>query len=368
MHIIVVGAGVIGAAIAERLAVRGADVTLLDMRAPGRGASQASAGILAPYTEAHQTSPLLDLGVRSLALYDDFVAGVAERSGRTVEYARTGTLEVAFDADESGRFHDSAGWLTERNIEHRVIDGNEARAFEPALSSAVVGGLFVAAHGFVSVRSLVAALVHSARFHGVVLETGVEAAEVVVSNQHVEVVAAPRRWHGDPVVVASGSWSPRVRISGAPTIPVRPVRGQLLRLRWRGADMPRRVVWSHDCYVVPSAEMSVLVGATVEDVGFDESSSVSGVRELLAGVSKLLPAASQASVDDIRVGLRPQADGLPVIGPLPGAPRITLATGHYRNGVLLAPVTAEIVANYVLDGVSDRAFDITTPARFAPGT
>ena len=364
MHVIVIGAGIIGAAIAERLASRGADVTLLEMRAPGRGASQASAGILAPYTEAHQSSPLLDLGVRSLALYDDFIAGIVERSGRPVEYARTGTLQVAFDNDENCRLRDTADWLSASTIEHRLLYGTDARAFEPALAPDVIGGLFVATHGFVSVRPLVAALVHSARFHGAVLETSVEAAEVVSSNQRVEVVAGQRRWQGDAAIVASGSWSRSVRIHGAPLIPVRPVRGQLLHLRWRGADMPRRVVWSPDCYVVPSADRSVLVGATVEDAGFDESSSVAGVHELLGAVSKLLPAALEASVEGIRVGLRPQADGLPVIGPLTGAPRITMATGHYRNGILLAPLTAEIVANYVLDGVSDPAFTVTTPERF----
>ena len=364
MHVIVVGAGIIGAAIAERLAVRGAEVTLLDMRAPGRGASQASAGILAPYTEAHRLSPLLDLGVRSLSLYDDFVAGVVERSGRSVEYARTGTLEVAFDAHEDRGQRETAEWLSGRAIEHRLLDAADARAFEPTLAPETTGGLFVAAHGFVAVRALVAALVHSARFHGAVLETGTEVVEIVSSADGVQVKSRDRRWEADAVVLAAGSWSKTVRVAGATTLPVRPIRGQLLQLRWAGSDLPRRVVWASDCYVVPSVDQSLLVGATMEDVGFDERSTVDAVEGLMRAVMRVLPAARDASLTEVRVGLRPHADELPAIGPLPQAARVTIATGHYRNGVLLAPLTAEIVSNYVLDGVTDPAFDVTTPARF----
>ena len=364
MRVVVIGAGIIGAAIAERLAVRGAQVTLLDMRAPGRGASQASAGILAPYTEAHRLSPLLDLGVRSLALYDDFVSGVVERSGRPVEYARTGTLELGFDAHEDRQLRETADWLSGRAIEHRLLDGADTRAFEPTLTPETTGGLFVAPHGFVAVRALVAALVHSARFHGAVLETGAEAGEIATSADVVQIHGRNRRWEADAVVVAAGSWSKAVRVAGAATVPVRPIRGQLLHLRWPGSDLPRRVVWASDCYVVPSADRSLLVGATMEDVGFDERTTVEAVDGLMRAVMRVLPAARDASLAEVRVGLRPHVDELPAIGPLPDAARVTIATGHYRNGVLLAPLTAEIVSNYVLDGVRDPAFDVTTPARF----
>jgi glycine oxidase len=362
MHIVVIGAGVIGAAIAERLAVRGTTVTILEKRAPGRGASQASAGILAPYTEAHQSSPLLALGVRSLALYDDFIAGVVERSGRTVEYARTGTFEVAFSDAERDPLRQLSAWLAEQNIAHEWAGADHARVLEPAIGPEVIGGLFVATHGFVNVRQLVVALLQSARFHGTVLEAGVEPREIVPHRDHVEIAAADRRWHADAVVVATGSWSRSVRIRNAPAASVRPVRGQLLHLRWRDANVPRRVLWGPDCYIVPSSDGSVLVGATVEDAGFDEAATVSGVLDLATAAVRMAPAAREASLEGVRVGLRPQGGGpLPIVGPFPGMPRVTIATGHYRNGILLAPLTAELVASYVLDGIQDAALAMMAP-------
>ena len=355
MQVIVIGAGIIGAAIADLLARRGADVTILDMRAPGRGASQASAGILAPYTEAHQHSPLLELGARSLALYDSFVHGVVERTGRAVEYARSGTLEVAFDDEQARPLRASADWLRERGIDRQWLNAEEARTVEPSVSAETVGGLLIPIHGFVSVRPLVTALLHSARFHGAVLQTQSEVGEITSAADHVELSSRDRRWRADSVVVAAGSWTQAIRIKGASPVPTRPIRGQLLHLRWSGSDAPRRVVWGPECYVVPSSDGSLLVGATMEDVGFDERATVQGVLGLMRAAVRLLPGASDASVEQVRVGLRPQAGELPLIGPLPGLPRVTIATGHYRNGVLLAPVTAEIVANYVLDGVIDSA-------------
>ena len=364
MHVIVIGAGIIGAAIAERLAAGGATITILEKRAPGRGASQASAGILAPYTEAHQSSPLLALGVRSLSLYDEFIARVVERGGRAVEYVRTGTFEVAFSDAQRVALQQLAAWLAEQQIAHEWIEASAAHAFEPALSPEAIGGLLVATHGFVNVRQLIAALLQSARFHGAVLETGVEPREIVPHRDHVEVTAADRRWRADAVTVATGSWSRTIKIRNVPVLDVRPVRGQLLHLQWRDANPPRRVLWGPDCYMVPSSDGSVLVGATVEDVGFDETATVSGVLDLMTAAVRLAPGARDASLDEVRVGLRPRAGGLPIVGPLPGAPCVTVATGHYRNGILLAPLTAELVANYVLDGVIDPAFGTISPERY----
>jgi glycine oxidase len=157
------------------------------------------------------------------------------------------------------------------------------------------------------------------------------------------------------VVIAAGSWSGRVRVANVPPLPVRPIRGQLLHLRWNRGPMPTRVVWGHDCYTVPWHDGTLLVGATVEDAGFDESSTVEGVRLLTDAVGTLLPDARNAAMAEVRVGLRPASpDGLPLIGPLSMAPAVTLATGHYRNGILLAPLTAQLVASSILDGVSDH--------------
>jgi glycine oxidase len=347
---IILGAGVIGAAIAEALASRGADVTVLDMRSPGRGASQASAGILAPFTEAVRDGPLLDLGRRSLDLYDAFVAGVRERSGRPIEYARTGTLEVALNESERGHLQDVKAWLDGSGVAAAWLEPAELRRFEPTVAGSATGGLFIERHGFVGVTSLVAALVQSAKLSGAVFEDAVEAASIESGPGGVTVRTADgRQYSAGAVVVATGSWTGRLRIRGAKPPAVRPVRGQLLHLRVPAGRRPARVVWGSGCYAVPWSDGSVLVGATVEDAGFDESSTAGGVAGLLQAGADLLPSLAGASVEAIRVGLRPQAaGGLPVVGALPDAPGVIMATGHYRNGVLLAPLTASQAADSVL--------------------
>jgi glycine oxidase len=366
MRIVVVGAGVIGAAIAEALAVRGAEVVVLDMRSPGRGASHASAGILAPYTEAHENSLLLKLGTRSLAMFDAFVSRAAEHSGRTVEYSRNGTLEVALDSGDVERLKSTQRWLDQTGVSNAWIEGGWLQTCEPAATTRALGGLLVSDHGLVGVSSLVAALVQSARLAGAVFESPVEAVEVMARPNHVDVRTATRRYAADAVVVAAGSWSRRVRIEHQPPLPIRPVRGQLLHLAWELSAPPSRVVWGPKCYTVPWSDGSLLVGATVEQVGFDEHSTAAGVHALLSAAIELLPDAGRAAVEAVRVGLRPATpDGLPAIGPLGTAPRVTIATGHFRNGILLAPLTADLVARQLLDGEIDPVTEFLTPDRFA---
>jgi len=368
MKVLVVGAGIVGVSVADALARSGADVHVLDMRSPGRGASHASAGILAPYVEAHEGSPLLTLGTRSLALYDDFIADVSARSGKTIEYARTGTLEVAQDDSSRERLLHERATLDRLSVANEWIDAAALRSAEPAITASALGALLIPTHGYVGVASLVAALVASARLAGAAFESPVEAVEVASVSDAVDVRAGSRRYSGDVVVIAAGSWSGRVRVKGVAPLPLRPVRGQLLHLRPGASPMPvpHRVIWGRDCYCVPWSDSSVLVGATVEDAGFDERSTLEGVSQLTRAAAELLPGTTRASVEAIRVGLRPATpDDLPIIGPLPGAPRVIAATGHYRNGILLAPITAEIVRKVVVDGESDAMFENLSAARFS---
>lgn len=367
MTIIVIGAGIIGAAVADELARRGASVTVLDMRSPGRGASQASAGILAPYTEAHDHSPLLDLGTRSLAMFDAFVDGVRERSGRQIDYARTGTLEVALTAEDESRLRASQAWLDTIGIRNEWLNAAQLRREEPSLHPTSRAALFNPLHGWVGVGTLVTALVEGAKRSGAAFESPVDAVEVTPGPRGgADVRAGDRRYGADAVVLAAGSWSGRVKVAHAPPLPVRPVRGQLLHLRWpAGAAPPARIVWGRDCYVVPWPDGSLLVGATVEDVGFDERVTMDGVRSLTEAAGQLLPAAKAGEFVAARAGLRPAApDGLPIIGSLFGARGVVAATAHYRNGVLLAPLTAHLVAEMLLHTHADPALEITSPDRF----
>ena len=352
--VVVIGAGIIGCSVARELARRGARVRMFEAREVGGGATQASAGILAPYIEAHERGPLFDLGIRSLEMYDAFVSDVAAESGLDIDYRRCGTLEVAMDATAASQLRAAAALEPER----QWLDARAARELEPALAEAIEGTVLVACHGYVAVPKLMDALSWAALRHGVQIEAAHRVTRVRPVNSGVEINTEDgTSWSAGHVVVAAGSWSGQLQIADAATSAVRPVRGQLLRLHWRGAPL-RHVVWGPDCYVVPWQDQSLLVGATVEEVGFDERTTAAGVRDLLDAVCEILPEAWQATFVKARVGLRPATpSGLPLVGPSDVSDRVVHATGHYRNGVLLAPWTAKAVADWILDRAQDPAFD-----------
>jgi len=362
-HVIVIGAGIVGCAVAHELARRGARVQVLDSRDVGQGATQASAGVLAPYIEAYERTPLLELCVRSLARYDEFVARAVEDSGMAVQYARTGTLEVALDEPSLARLDGTAAAYASAGILER-LDARTARDVEPQLSPKVLGGLLVRPHGFVAASELTEALRRAASAHGVSFSMSTSAARILAEGEGVRVEASGVAFSAEAAVLAAGSWSGQIDVVGAAALPIRPIRGQLIHFEWAGPPLGR-VVWGPRCYLVPWSDGSLLCGATVEDVGFDERATVSGVRELLDAVCELTPAARQAWFRTVRVGLRPGTpDNLPVIGPSQRLPRLIYASGHFRNGILLAPLTATVVGDLQVDGRRDPALEVTSPARF----
>ena len=363
MKITVVGAGIVGCAIAHELASRGATVDLIDGRGAGLGATRASAGILAPQIEGH-TPQLRQLAACSLAMYDGFVRRVEADSGRRVDYERSGTAQVACGEDETQQLIDAARALQHEGVEHAVLDRAEAMRLEPALSDGVTAALLVPIHGYVGATQLTLALAEAARARGVRLVTttvvGIE------GGSHTALVSTLEETiQADAVIVATGSWSVESRPFPAPS--VTPIRGQLVHLRLDAA-VASRVIWGADCYLVPWRDGSVLVGATVEDVGFDERPTADGVRGLLNAAVHLVPALGRARLHEVRVGLRPKAfDELPIIGRSDTMPSVFYALGHYRNGVLLAPLTAAIVADLVLDGREREELKMVRPGRVAEG-
>jgi glycine oxidase len=350
--VVVIGGGIIGCAVARELGRRGAAVRVFEARTIGAGATQASAGILAPYIEGHDRGLLFELGLRSLAQYDDFVRDVTEESGLAVEYRRCGTLEVAVDAVAAARLRESAD--ADPHLEW--LDPSALHGQEPALATAIQGAVLAREHGYVSVPSLMDALAWAALRHGVQIEAAHRVTGIRVSQDAATISTEDgTSWSAGTVVVAAGSWSGLLDLDDGAASAVRPVRGQLLRLHWRGAPL-NHIVWGPDCYVVPWHDQTVLVGATVEDVGFDERTTAAGVRDLLDAVCELLPEAWRATFLEARVGLRPATpDGLPFLGASEGSARLIYATGHYRNGVLLAPLTAQLIADLIVDGKEDQA-------------
>jgi glycine oxidase len=365
--IVVVGAGIVGCAVGYELVRRGASVQIVDERVAGMGATHAAAGILAPHIEVTSPTPFLDLAVRSLNLFDDFIARVQADSGTSVLYRRTGTLQVATTEEGMRELRNAAARLEAQKLSLGLLDAQAARVEEPHLSHDVVGGLVVPSHGFVAAAELIRALTAAARIHGAQIIEGCRVRAIAPANANGDVIVETDRGPltGSAVVLAAGSWSGRIDIAGLTLRPpVRPVRGQLIRLSWNG-PLLRRVVWSDRCYLVPWDDGTLLVGATMEDAGFDERTTVAGVRDLLDAACELAPGAWTAGFVDARAGLRPAStDLLPIVGLSRVLPNLMYATAHYRNGILLAPVTAALVADVMLDHKIDPALAALSPQRF----
>jgi glycine oxidase len=365
-EVIVIGAGVIGSACAYELADAGASVTVFDARRVGQGASQASAGALCPYIEGHDDSPLRRLGRRSLDMFDAFVDRVQDDSGVLLQYTRGGTLEVALESDHAENLRRSANALESEGVAAHWLGPSELRDVEPLAATGALGGLLIDMHGFVGVPEFTDALAAAAMRKGarfaldarVISISPSTDGRIVVHTENGPSVA-------DHAVLAAGSWSTQIRIAGvAASLGVKPVRGQLLHLAWQTSQPLRHILWGTDCYIVPWLNGRVLVGATVEDAGFDERATAAGVRDLLEAGCTLVPQLWQASFEEVRVGLRPGSpDGLPLVGASQVVPGLIYATGHYRNGVLLTPLTARLVRSLVEGDRSDDALGVLTPER-----
>jgi glycine oxidase len=342
--VVVVGAGIIGCSVAWELSRRGARTIVLDARTAGAGATQASAGVLAPYIEAPAEGALQALTVRSLAMYDEFIAGVERDAGTAIEYRRCGTIEVAADAASAARLTALGEWIRSVGVDAEWLEAKDVSRLEASLGR-TEGALHVRTHGYVRALQLTAALLEAARRCGVVFHSGRRVDRMTYDDAgRVSVHSGTTSYIADTVVMAAGSWSGTLTSA----TDVKPVRGQLLQLRWPGPPITR-VLWSDSCYVVPWTDGTLLVGATVEDVGFDERVTADGVRRLLEAATTLLPAVTDATFLEARVGLRPATpSGLPLVARSSEHPSMVYATGHYRNGVLLAPLTAQLVGDLIL--------------------
>ena len=364
--ILVIGAGVVGCSIAHELASRGARVAVIDERNHAAGATQASGGMLAPFSEAADDAPLLDAGRRSLDLYDTFVARVTSDSGQLVTYTRTGTLHVAQTEPGLDRLMCLHRNLATIGVAAEAVSPAHATAGEPALGRQVLGGLLIPGQGLVSATQLTDALRTATRRLGGRFLDPATVTRVSGNERMVRVETSNGVVEAYRSVLAAGAWCTHIVVDGAECpVPVRPVRGQLLHLGWP-TPQTTRIVWSERCYTVPWPDGTLLVGATVEDAGFDQRTTVAGVHSLTAAVADLFPGAADAEVRSVRAGLRPATpDGCPIIGWSESVASLFYATGHYRNGVLLAPLTAAVVADAILDNRLDPSVaHLTRPARF----
>jgi glycine oxidase len=362
VNVVVVGGGVIGLSIAWRASTRGMGVTVVDP-APGSGASAVAAGMLAPVTEVHYgEEALLELNLEASRRYPSFVAELEQQTGADTGYRRCGTVTVARDADDLAAIDELVTYQRGLGLDVERLRSRELRRLEPGLTPTVRGGAIVPGDHQVEPRRLVAALLAACRHEGVRLVAGraeaVEAGVVVLEGGGEEA--------GDIVVLAAGCWSGEVAGGAGPAaVPVRPVKGQILRLRSTAGALPvGRNVRGLDAYLVPRADGELVVGATVEEQGFDTEVTGGAVHDLLRAALELVPDVAELALVEASAGLRPGTpDNAPVVGPTAGD-RLVAATGHYRNGILLAPVTADAVVELLETGEVPPGLAPFSPRRF----
>jgi glycine oxidase len=370
--VVVVGGGLIGVAIAWRCAQRGVSVLVVDPT-PGAGASHAAAGMLAPVTELHYgEEALLRLNLLSAQRYPAFVAELEAAAGASVGYRTEGTLAVALDNDDRAVLSDLQAFQASLGLDVETLTAREARRLEPMLDPGIRGALHVRSDHSVDNRLLMTALLGAAGKVGVQLARARVDELSCGSDGVLGVRAAGTDHRASTVIVAAGSWSGS--IAGLPPgllPPVRPVKGQILRLGTPtayGTVLTRTVrgfVRGSGVYLVPRANGEIVVGASVEERGFDSTVTAGAMYELLRDAHTLVPAVTELSVTEFVAGLRPGSpDNAPLIGPT-AMPGLLLATGHFRNGVLLAPVTADLVTDLVMTGSLPADVAAFTPARFA---
>jgi len=351
--VIVVGGGLIGTAIARGLARRGCHVRLVGDDRPGT-ASPVAAGMLAPVTEAVPTElGLAHLNLDSLQRYATFAEQLTADTGLEIGLRKVPTVSVGFDSDDAARLADLASVLTDAGLEATSCTGREVRRHVPLLAPQVRAGLLVPGDWSVDNRLLWRALRADAELAGVERITDTVTEVVVDADRCTGVrLASGPELRSEVVVWAAGAWSARVPLPFE--LPVRPVKGQVVRLRAGSLPVPgctvRAFVRGFDIYLVPRESGEVVVGASSEDRGFEIAPTAGPVHDLLRDARTVLPITAEYEFAEVNVGFRPaSASHTPILGPTP-VDGLVAATGHHRNGVLLTPITAELITDLVVDG------------------
>ncbi len=359
----IIGGGIIGGSIAFELARQKLRVVLLDRQQPGQEASWAAGGMLAPAAEAHHLPPLVPLGIASLKLYSDFIAAIESVSDCRVGYRKDGALLVFFSPTAERERNEMVTLHRKLGLAAESISTEEAQLFEPALNPAAATVEQLPGEASVDNRALTAAVLAAAERHGAEMRPGAGVRAVQVEGSRATgVIADGGKISAGQVIVAAGCYSggisPLERY--APTIPV---RGQMVALRAENVRLSR-TLRSPRGYLVPRNDGRIIAGSTLENAGFDKHVTPAGLQQILNAALELVPALASAAILETWSGLRPDTpDHLPVLGPtdLQG---LSIATGHYRDGILLAPITAKLAREWVLGEPTTLPIEGFSPLRF----
>ncbi|HKS82070.1 MAG TPA: glycine oxidase ThiO [Candidatus Acidoferrales bacterium] len=366
--VVVVGGGIIGSSIAFELAAENLRVRLIDRQAPGQEATWAAAGMLSPGPHTPADEPLVPFARESLLLYPEFIAAIEEVSRMKVEFLRNGAIET-FAGPQAEEKRDELLKVHERfDLAAEAISIEEARRMEPGLGPAAQAAAWLAKEASVDPRSLMGALITGAKNRGVETVSQCPVKSLILDGRRCMGVSTESgRVDAKTVILAAGCYTGQI-VDGSgrlrEAIPTRPVRGQMVALRAEGTNL-KRVIRAEKGYLVPRRDGRILAGSTLEDVGFEKRVTPEGLEEILDAAREIVPALVSAKILENWAGLRPGTpDALPILGATE-IEGLFVATGHYRNGILLAPATAKTMTKAILSGEVDDTMARFSPNRFA---
>ena len=361
--VVIAGGGVIGGAIALELARAGLRVALFDRQQPGQEASWASAGILSPAPENPGVVSMVPLGKASMSLYPEFVAQVEEISGTRVGYRPKGTLEALFSRDTKAELSTIIALHHGLGLKAEPLRPEDARELEPSLSEEVEAAVLRPEEASVDNRALTAAILKAAQRCGAEIFSG-DGAKAIwrEGNRCAGLVLQTEKVEANSTIIAAGCFSATIE-GVAPFAPVRPAKGQMAALRADDVKI-ERVLWSEKIYLVPRNDGRVLAGATVEHAGFDKRVTAGGIEKILSAAIDLAPGLANARIEETWAGLRPDSpDHLPILGPT-DIDGLLMATGHFRSGILLTPITARLIREWITEQRVSVDWDRFSPLRF----
>lgn len=365
---VVIGGGVIGMTIARALALRGVErVTLIERARLGAEASNAAAGMLAPQAEANRADAFFELACESRALYPAFAEALREETGTDIELERTGTLYLAFSESDEEEIIKRYDWQTRAGLPVERLSSEDVWRLEPSVSARTRAALRFPLDVQVENRRLIAALATSLEMLGVRMHIETDAKSLLIERGRVEgVETSDGKVYAPVVVVACGAWTSFVGPSdkATPTVSIEPVRGQMLCFE-SIARLVRHIIYSPRGYIVPRLDGRLLAGSTTEHAGYDKNVTAEGINTITTNALEIAPAIGNLPLVDSWAGLRPRSeDDLPVLGERHDVQGLFYATGHYRNGILLAPITGELIADQITNDVMPPQLEAFSPDRF----
>jgi glycine oxidase len=360
----IAGAGVIGGAIALELSRTGLSVGVFDRQQPGLEASWASAGILSPAPESPGMIAIVPLGKASLAMYPQFIEQVEELTGQSTGFRPKGTLQALFSHDAKAELSTIIALHHGLGLKAEPLRAADARELEPALSDEVKAAVLRPEEASVDNRSLTSAVLHAAQRRGAEIFSGDGARAIWHEGRRCKgLVLQNERVEANWTVIAAGCFSATIEGMAA-YAPVRPAKGQMIALRADGLEI-QRVLWSERIYIVPRNDGRIVAGATVEYAGFDKRTTAGGIEKILSAAIELAPGFKDAHVEETWAGLRPDSpDHLPILGPT-AVDGLLTATGHFRSGILLTPITARLIREWITEQRVTLDWDRFSPMRFS---